>query len=91
MKFEPYQLDRIAGVGYKKTKNFTILEQFLDSNEPCAEIKEYVHRDCYSCANSLKRSVELFHMNDILVKVFGGRIFLIRKSELKKRMKKEEA
>ena len=90
MKFEPCSFERIDGVGYKKTKNFLLLEKFMNSGEPCVILKEYKHKNAYVCKETLKQSAIRFRMNDILVRVFDGEVYLIRKSDLEKYMKRQK-
>lgn len=82
MKFEQCSFERFDGKGYKKTKNFMFLEKFMNSGLPCVIVTEHNYANASSCENALRKSVERFHMNDILVRIYNGEVFLIRKSEL---------
>lgn len=76
--FERKDLGRCAGC-YAPTKNLEILEEFINSELDCAEIKNFPHKTANCCSTSFKNSIKRFGMTGSVTTVIrNGRVFLIR-------------
>lgn len=79
MTLIPYNKNDIEEFGgFKKTKNQKILEEFVNSNMDCAEVKEFTQKDSHGCAASLNISIKRFKLLNIHAISRGGRVFLIK-------------
>lgn len=81
MKLVPYDV-KDSGY-YKKTKNFELLDEFAKSDYDCCVVKDYTHKSAFSCQTSLHHSISKFHMDNIIVFVRKGQVFLAKKSAFK--------
>ena len=80
MKLVPYEREKIENIGWSKTKNFKILEEFLHGDYDCVEVKEFTNKNARTCAGSLQASVRRFGLTDsVMVISRKDRVFLIRK------------
>lgn len=64
---------------YGSTKNLEILEEFINSELDCAEVKNFPHKTCNSCQTSIKTSIKRFNMTSrVNVITREGKVFLIK-------------
>lgn len=79
MTLIPYNKNDIEHFGsFKKTKMQIILEEFVDSNMDCAEVRDFTHKTAGSCANSLNASAKRFKLLSVQAISRNGRVFLIK-------------
>ncbi len=79
MTLIPYNKNDIEQIGsYKKTKNQKIVEEFINSNMDCAEVKEFTHKTGHSCANALNTAIKRFRLSSVHAICRNGRVFLIK-------------
>ena len=79
MTIIPYDKSKIENFGgYKVTKNQKIIEEFVNSNMDCAEVKEFNHKTAWSCANALNYSIKRFRLSGVQAISRKGRVFLIK-------------
>lgn len=64
---------------YKKTKIFSILSDFVDSNKDIAHviIGENEYKNIYSAVGTLRQAIRKYNFN-IRIAVHNGEIYLIR-------------
>ena len=80
MKLVPYEREKIKNIGWTKTKNLAILEEFLRSNYDCVEVKEFTTKSASTCAASLQVSIKRFGLSDSVFAISRkDRVFLSRK------------
>lgn len=79
MRLTPFNRADLRLAAYRKTKNYSILMEFLNSDMDCARIERAEGDNAYQYANSLRRSIKYFNLNSIKVSVRKDDVFLIRK------------
>lgn len=70
--------------GYKQTKNYAFLSEFVRSGKDCVEVVEYEHAEAWICAQSLRESIKRFKFADLDCSTVNGRVYLYKKSAVKK-------
>lgn len=80
MRLTPFNKADLRLAAYRKTKNYSILMEFMNSDMDCAKI-ERDGDNAYQYANSLRRSIKYFNLNSIKVSVRKDDVFLIRNIE----------
>lgn len=80
MTLVPYDVTKLNTKGYKKSKNQKLLEEFLDSDMTCAEVKDFTAVNGWHCAASLNQSIKRFKMANVRAISRDGRVFLIKAS-----------
>lgn len=83
MYIEAYDIDKLDAKMYSKgfytkTKNFKIIEDFVNSGLNCAEVKEFTNKSSYGCATSLNVSIKRFKVAGIKAIVCKNRVFLVK-------------
>ena len=68
----------IVKIYYKKTKNQKLLEEFINSNMDCAEVKNFEQKNAKNCCCSLNISIKRFHITGIHAIQRKNRVFLIK-------------
>lgn len=64
---------------FKVCRNQQLLEDFIDSDLDCAEVKDFTHINAKSCQSSLTASARRFGVNkSVKVILRDNRVFLIR-------------
>lgn len=81
MKLVPYDAKDVSY--YKKTKNFDLLTEFANSDNDCCMVTDYTQKSAISCQASIRKSIERFKMDNVVVFVRKGRVFLAKKSAFK--------
>lgn len=78
MTFVKYDKRDVKKHYYRFGKNQRFINEFMESGFECIEVKDFEHRDAYSCANALRRSVERMNIRSIKVISRNNRVFMIR-------------
>lgn len=78
MTLVPYDVTKLNTKGYKMSKNQKLLEEFLNSDMTCAEVKDFTTVNGYGYAASLNQSIKRFRMANIRAISRSGRVFLIK-------------
>lgn len=60
------------------SNNYKLLMTFHDSDDVCAEVKDYTQKNVKVCHTSLLASVRRYHLNNIRVVKRDDRIFLVK-------------
>ena len=76
--FNKYEIDDIK-VKQRHYPMSDILTQFIDGPHECVEIKDYPHHSPECCRSSFARLVMFLGIKNIVVRMRGDRIFLIKK------------
>ena len=77
MRLTPFNKSDLRICAYRKTKNYSILMEFIHSDMECAKI-EKVNGGAYQYANSLRRSLKYFNLGGVRVAVRKNDVFLIK-------------
>lgn len=64
--------------GYKRTKWFKIIDEFVESDMDCAKVKDFPHKSATSCAASLNRAIRRYHKDGIRAIERKEEVFLIK-------------
>ena len=78
MKLIPCDIKSINSRLYKYTDNMKTIMTFAGSGLDCAEVQDFRHAQCYSCANALNRAAERINMPQIKAIVREKRVYLVR-------------
>ena len=79
MTLIPYDKSKLENFGgFKKTKNQKILEDFVNSNMDCAEVKDFTCKTASYCATSLNISIKRYKLSGVQALSRKGRVFLIK-------------
>jgi hypothetical protein len=79
MKLVPYDLRKVNTVGYKKSDNYLILTEFVESDLECAKVEGFTQSSASGAAASLRQSIKRYRMGNIDAISRGGELFLIKK------------
>lgn len=63
---------------YKRTNYNLIVEEFLNSDMMCAEVKDYNCKDSYVCAYNMRRALERMKVSNVNCYSHQGRVFMQR-------------
>ena len=79
MTLTPYDVEKIENFrGFKKTSNYKILEEFINSGMKCAVIDDYPHKNAACCVNCLRTSINRFGMLNIGIIKRKDKVYLVR-------------
>ena len=79
MTLTPYDVEKIENFrGFKKTSNYKILEEFINSGMKCAVIDDYPHKNANCCVSCLRASVTRFGMLNIGIIKRKDKVYLVR-------------
>lgn len=78
MTLVPYSKKELGEIGYEKTSNLKILEEFIRSDLDCARVDGYTQRSASICVNSLRASIKRFGMHRIMVIKRKDNVFLVK-------------
>ena len=76
MKLVPYELKNVRRT-YKKTEMLSILEEFIESGQPCVKIEGWRHKNAKSCMASFYNAIKRFHMDQVRVITSKGEFVFI--------------
>lgn len=65
---------------YKRTKNYELLDEFMNSGMLAAEVKDFTQKTAKHCRNSLDTSAKRFKI-PVYVILREGHVYLIRKEQ----------
>ena len=79
MNLVPCDLRAIKNaVGFKGTKNYDIIMEFVDSDHECVKVEGWTHANAYSCTASLNKSIETFNKGGIKAMTYNGAVYLVK-------------
>lgn len=81
MRLVKSDIRKIKKVNYSKTCNLKILEEFVESDMDCAEIKDFTHKSAIGCAAALNVSMKRFNIGGIKAISRDGKCYLIKKKQ----------
>ena len=81
MRLVKSDIRKIKKVNYSRTNNFEILEEFVESDMDCAEVKDFTQISAWSCASSLNASIKRFNIGGIKAISREGKCYLIKKKQ----------
>ena len=64
--------------GFKGTKNYDIIMEFVDGNHECVKVEGWTHTTAYSCAASLNKSIKTFNKGGIKAVSHRNEVYLVR-------------
>lgn len=79
MKLIPYDKSKLGSISYARTKNYKILQEFIDSDYDCVKVENYSHKDAKGCNWCLSASIKRYHLDGIKCVLRNGEVFLIKK------------
>lgn len=81
MKFEKYSIKKI-GMGYKRSNNMKLLDEFKESGLKCAKVTEYTTKTPRYCASSLQQTINRYHKEYRGLRAIsrGDEVFLINEA-----------
>lgn len=84
MKFTPVDIEVLREKRiYKRTKNLTLIEDFLASGEKCVRLDDSHYKNPYSGYSAIKKSADTYHYGDTIgVTVHNNNLYLYRKESL---------
>jgi hypothetical protein len=77
MRLVPYD-KKLVGSYYKRTKNYDILLEFVNSKHDCVRVEGWTHKKARYCATSLQMSIKRFNMGGVECFVRNGEVYLIK-------------
>lgn len=77
MRLIPYNKSDLRMHAYRKTKNYSILMEFINSDMECAKLPVPKDR-AYQYASSFRRSIKNFNLYSIRVAVRKSEVFLVK-------------
>lgn len=78
MRLEEYNRENLTG-RYRRCKLQAIIDEFLESDMDCAEVKDYDAKFAYSQASTLNKAISRMKKDKIVRAMsYNGRVFLIR-------------
>lgn len=79
MKLVPCDLKVIKDVvGFKTTKNYYIIMEFVESDHECVKVEGWTHSSAYGCAGSLNKSIKTFNKSGIKALSHNGEVYLVK-------------
>ena len=75
--FNKYEIDDIE-VRQERYPISDELVRFIEGSDECVEIKDYQHHSPESCRSSFARLIMFMGIENITVRMRGGRVFLIK-------------
>jgi hypothetical protein len=63
---------------YKKSSNYELLKEFMDSGLKCAELEDFPHSSAAACMSSLRGSIKRYRLFNVRVLTRKGHVFLVR-------------
>ena len=80
MRFIPVKKSEVNNI-FKKTKNFKIFDEFLESDHNAVRVVDDSKRSAKRLSNSLHQSLRWYHLEDkILVVKRGESVYMIKKN-----------
>lgn len=76
MKMVPYDMKSLRH--YKPTKNYLILEEFMNGNNDCVRLVDHGHSNAKSCQSCLQSSIRWFGIKGVKVVIRGEDVFLVK-------------
>lgn len=81
MRLVKSDIRKIEKTNFSRTKNLEILEEFVESDMDCAEVKDFTQITAMSCATSLNNSIKRFNIGGIKAISREGKCYLIKKKQ----------
>lgn len=81
MRLVPVERKTAAKKWYGQGKNQKLIQAFLDSEVDCARVDGWTHKNAFTAANTLNRSVESMGVNTVRAISRGGNVYLLRESD----------
>ena len=78
MRLIPYDKKKLNTGIYKKSKNYKLLMEFVESGLDCAKVEGYTQADAYGCSRSLTASAKRYHIDHVRSIVRKGEVFLVK-------------
>ena len=78
MRLTPVNFNETFTNGYKKTKNFKLLTEFIEMGVKCAVVEDV--DKIYVKASNLRRSAERFRITGVKVTIREGKLYLINEN-----------
>lgn len=79
MNFVPCDLKKIMNAkGFKGTKNYDIITEFVEGNYECVKIEGWEHANAYSCTGSLNSAIKRFNKGGIKAVTINGEVYLVK-------------
>lgn len=82
MKLVKYDINKIENaMGYTKSENLRLLEEFIESGMECAKVEGFNHKTAIHCAISLNASIKRYNLGGIRAISREGVCYLIKITE----------
>ena len=76
MKLVPYN-GKLGGY-YKRTSNYALIKEFMESGLKCAEIEDFPQSTANICASSMRATIKRYNLFNVQAVSRNGRVFLMR-------------
>lgn len=77
MRLVPYD-KKLVGSYYKRTKNYDILMEFVNSEHDCVKIEGWTQKKASYCSTSLQSSIKRFNIGGVKCILKGEEVYLIK-------------
>lgn len=77
MYMVPYDKNKIGRMR-GKTDNFLVVQEFLNGDNECVELKGYTNQDAYCCSNSINGTIKRNRIPGVKSVVRKGKVYLIK-------------
>lgn len=78
MRLVPYDKKKLNNIGYKPTKNYELLTEFVNSGHECVKLEGWEHSNAYGCMASLSGSIKRYKIGGVQCLVRKGEVYLIK-------------
>ena len=78
MNLVRWDIKNIDNTCYSKTKNQSILEEFINSGMECAKVEGWTQPQAYHCASSLNNTIKNSRMHGVKAISRKGEVILIK-------------
>lgn len=82
MTLVPYDVKKLRIGG--RADNYSLIEEFINSNMDCAKIEGYSQKSASVCTASLNATIKRYRRHTIKAITRNGEVYLVRKKILEK-------
>lgn len=75
--------DLMVPIERKYTDIYSILTDFLNSDDDCVKVEDFPHKNAASCVDSMRKSIKRFYDGSIKVIPRKGDVYLVKTEAIK--------
>lgn len=84
MRLISYNLeDLMVSIERNYTDIYSILTDFLNSDDDCVKVEDFPHKNTASCVDSMRKSIKRFYDGSIKVIQRKGDVYLVKTEAIK--------